>query len=144
VNLSKNDLAMLGEMGSSFNEPELDNFIAAVQPRLESLEERGIPVTRNHIRAAATTELARRRFLRAEWLTAGSGVPCILYGAKRAPPLTNRRHTSGSPHGNQQKYTSDEEDSSQDRIAEHAHGHADRHERRTEENHNDRAKKPYH
>jgi hypothetical protein len=50
---------MLREMGSGFNEPELDNFISAVRRRLESLEERGIQVTRNHVRAAATTELAR-------------------------------------------------------------------------------------
>jgi hypothetical protein len=59
MTLTENDLAMLREMGSGFNEPELDNFISAVRRRLESLEERGIQVTRNHVRAAATTELAR-------------------------------------------------------------------------------------
>jgi hypothetical protein len=40
--LNENDLAMLREMGRGFNEPKLDNFIAAVQRRLEALEERSI------------------------------------------------------------------------------------------------------
>jgi hypothetical protein len=59
MTLTENDLAMLREMGRSFNEPELDNFITAVRRRLEALEERGIQVTKNHIRAAGTAELAQ-------------------------------------------------------------------------------------
>jgi hypothetical protein len=59
MTLTENDLAMLREMGRGFNEPELDNFIAAVRRRLEALEERGIQVTKNHIRAAGTAELAQ-------------------------------------------------------------------------------------
>jgi hypothetical protein len=59
MTLNENDLAMLREMGRGFNEPELDNFIAAVRRRLEALEERGIQVTKNHVRAAGTAELAQ-------------------------------------------------------------------------------------
>jgi len=44
---------------SGFNELERHNFIAAVQRRLEFLEERGIQITRNHVRAAGSTELAQ-------------------------------------------------------------------------------------
>jgi hypothetical protein len=50
---------MLREMGRGFNGAELDNFIACVRRRLEALEERGIQITRNHVRAAGTTELAQ-------------------------------------------------------------------------------------
>ena len=59
MTLTENDLAMLREMGRGFDGAELDNFIAAVQRRLEVLEERGIQITRNHVRAAGTTELAQ-------------------------------------------------------------------------------------
>jgi hypothetical protein len=55
----RNDLAMLREMGPCFDGGELDNFIAAAQRRLEALEERGIQIMRNHVRAAGTAELAQ-------------------------------------------------------------------------------------
>jgi hypothetical protein len=59
---------MLREMGRGFNGPELDNFIAAVRRRLEALEERGIQVTRNHVRAAGTCRTgAVTIFAQAKW-----------------------------------------------------------------------------
>jgi hypothetical protein len=59
MTLTENDLSMLREMGRGFDGAELDNFIACVRRRLEALEERGIHITRNHVRAAGTAELAQ-------------------------------------------------------------------------------------
>ena len=57
MTLSESDVSMLREMGRGFNGPEFDQYLEAVRRRLIALKERGIAITKNHVRAAATAEL---------------------------------------------------------------------------------------
>jgi hypothetical protein len=57
--LNKDDMLTLRHMGHGFNSAEFDNFVAAVRRRLLNLEASGIAVTKNHIIAAGTAELAQ-------------------------------------------------------------------------------------
>ena len=60
-------------------------------------------------------------------------------------PAPKRRHVlQGSPHGHQDKYTSQDQYSPQYCIAQHVYGQADGHERNAEKDHTDRANNPHH
>ena len=58
MTLNDSDIAMIREMGRGYNGPEFDHYLEAVRRRLTVLEESGVQITRNHVRAAATAELA--------------------------------------------------------------------------------------
>ena len=57
MTLDKADLLMLREMGRGYSGAEFDHYVDAVRRRLTELEERGIQITKNHVRAASTAEL---------------------------------------------------------------------------------------
>ena len=58
ANLTETDLAMLREMARGLDGAGVENFISNVQRRLDELEAGGVVITKNHVRAAGTTELA--------------------------------------------------------------------------------------
>ena len=57
MTLDKTDIAMIREMGRGYNELEFHHDVDAVRHRLTALEVRGAVVTKNHVRASATSEL---------------------------------------------------------------------------------------
>ena len=58
ANLTESDTQMLREMARGLDGPGVENFIVNVQRRLDALEAGGVVVTKNHVRAAGTAELA--------------------------------------------------------------------------------------
>jgi len=58
ANLTESDTLMLREMARGLDGAGVENFIANVQRRLDELEAGGVVITRNHVRSAATAELA--------------------------------------------------------------------------------------
>jgi len=44
-------------MGRGYSAAEFDYYLEAVRRRLTALEERGIQITKNHVRPAGTAEL---------------------------------------------------------------------------------------
>ena len=57
MTLSESDVSMLWEIGRGYTGAEFDHYLDAVRRRLTALEERGIQITKNHVRAAGTAEL---------------------------------------------------------------------------------------
>ena len=56
ISLSKNDMAMIREAAQGLSGPEVEQFIEDVRAELEELD---VNPTKNHVRAACTTVLAR-------------------------------------------------------------------------------------
>jgi len=56
--LTETDTQMLREMARSLDGPGVEDFIARVQRRLDEVEAGGVVITKNHVRAAGTAELA--------------------------------------------------------------------------------------
>jgi hypothetical protein len=56
INLNKNDMAMIWAAAQGLSGPEVEQFIEDVRAELESLK---VSPTKNHVRAACTTVLAR-------------------------------------------------------------------------------------
>ena len=50
---------MVRAMAGTMSGPEQENFVQAVTVRLAKLAEQGVEITRNHVRSAATAELAK-------------------------------------------------------------------------------------
>ena len=58
ANLTESDTLMLREMARGLDDPGVEDFIARVRRRLDEVEAGGVVITKNHVRAAGTTELA--------------------------------------------------------------------------------------
>jgi len=56
--LTETDIAMLREMARGRDTAGVEDFITRVQRRLDEVEAGGVVITKNHVRAAGTAELA--------------------------------------------------------------------------------------